>query len=300
MDRLGLGAEEVLKLNPRLTVATISAFGQTGPHRSYMGYGPLVHAVGGLSAQTGFAEDGIPRDIGMAYGDPNGGVFAAIALAAALWARQRHGEAGQVVDVSMWEAMISSAFLGWMNHALGNAPFQMMGNRDPFWAPHNVYRCAGEDEWIAIACTEDSHWQALCDAMGDPVVANDARWCTPEGRKSHEEALDARIGEWCQARDRWELQALLHKAGVPASIPFSNEELMDDPHLNARGFFTEWPHPEVGVRKMVGAPWHFARRPNGQGHAAPQLGQHTDEVLEQVLRIPADERARLRESGVIE
>jgi crotonobetainyl-CoA:carnitine CoA-transferase CaiB-like acyl-CoA transferase len=299
MEKLGLGAEEMLRRNPRLTIATISAFGQTGPYREYMGYGPLVHAVGGLSAQTGYA-DGIPRDIGTAYGDPNGGVFAAIAIAAALWARDRHGQGGQVIDVSMWEAMLCTAFEGWMNHVLGNAPHAMMGNRDPLWAPHNLYRCADEDRWVAIACTDETQWRALCGALGDPAMAADPRWRDAAARKAHEDELDARIGAWCAGRERWEVTRALQAVGVPAFPSLSNEELLDDPHLNARGLFTEWPHAEVGVRKLVGAPWHLARRANGLAHAAPLLGEHTDSVLERVLGLSAAERARLREQGAIE
>jgi crotonobetainyl-CoA:carnitine CoA-transferase CaiB-like acyl-CoA transferase len=299
MERLGLGADEALARNPHLIVATISAFGQTGPLKDYMGYGPLVHAVGGLSAQSGYA-DGIPRDIGMAYGDPNAGVHAAIAIAAALWARKRHGGAGQVIDVSMWDAMLVTAFEGWMNHALGNPPHPMMGNRDPVWAPHNLYRCAGDDEWIAIAVTDDEQWRGLCRAVGDPALAADARWRDAPSRKRNEDALDTRIAAWCATLDKWEATQRLQAEKVPAFPSLDNEELLDDPHLNARGLFTAWPHPEVGARKLVGAPWHFARRRNGHGFVAPCLGQHTDEILGGILGQDRAELARLREQQVIE
>ena len=127
LERMGLGPAELLALNPKITVALISAFGQDGPLRLYTGYGPLISPLSGLSAQTGYAEDGRPRDVNMAYGDPNGGVHAAVAVTASLLARDLHrddggedgGEGGQVIDVSMWEAMICTAFEGWMNHALG-------------------------------------------------------------------------------------------------------------------------------------------------------------------------------------
>src|SRR3972149_1255064 len=172
----------------------------------------------------------------------------------------------------------------------------MMGNRDPVWAPHNLYRCAGEDQWVAIACTGETQWAALCRTLGDPELAEDPPWRDAAARKAHEDALDARIGAWCATRNKWEVTRLLQAAGVPAFPPLSNAELLDDPHLNARGLFTAWPHPEVGVRKLVGAPWHFTRRPNGHGHAAPLLGEHTDAVLERGLGLDAAERTRLREA----
>ena len=109
LEKLGLGAEAMHSVNPDLIIAMISAFGQTGPLRHYMGYGPLISPLAGLSAVTGY-EDGVPQDIGMPYGDPNGGVYTAFAIAAALCARQRHGGGGQVIDLSMWEAMLCTSF----------------------------------------------------------------------------------------------------------------------------------------------------------------------------------------------
>ena len=299
MDRLGLGAEAMQRVNPDLIVATISAVGQSGPHKNYMGYGPLVNALSGLSAQTGYA-DGLPRDVGTAYGDPNGGVYAAIAILAALWSQRRHGGRGQVIDVSMWEAMICTAFEGWMNHALGHPPHRPMGNRDPVWAPHGVYRCLGEDAWVAIAVTDEAQWRALCEAMGEPAMARDPEWQNAEARKINEDELDRRITRWCADKDPWSVTSKLQAAGVPAFPSIDNRELLEDAHLNERGFFTRWPHPEVGLRTLVGSPWKLSIRANGQGSAAPLLGQHTDEVLEQVLGIDAGQRALYREQGVIE
>ncbi len=299
IDRLGLGAEELLKINPNLTIATISAFGQTGPHRQYMGYGPLMPPLAGITAQTGYG-DGLPRDVGTAYGDPNGGVYAAIAIAAALWSRERHGRGGQVIDVSMWEAMLCTGFEGWMNHVLGGEPHRPMGSRDPAWAPHGLYRCRGADEWVAIAVLDEEQWRALCGAMEEPAMAEDPRWRGAADRKANEDALDERIGAWCAGRERWELTRTLQAAGVPAFPSISNEELIADPHLNARGLFTDWPHPEAGARKLVGAPWHFANRPNGLGATAPLLGQHTGEVLAQVLGLTKAEIAAYRAAGAVE
>ena len=159
LEKLGLGAEAMHSVNPDLIIAMISAFGQTGPLRHYMGYGPLISPLAGLSAVTGY-EDGVPQDIGMPYGDPNGGVYTAFAIAAALCARQRHGGGGQMIDLSMWEAMLCTSFEAWMNHALGNPPYSPMGNHDPVWAPHNVYRCQGDDDWVAIAATHEQEWQS--------------------------------------------------------------------------------------------------------------------------------------------
>jgi crotonobetainyl-CoA:carnitine CoA-transferase CaiB-like acyl-CoA transferase len=299
LERLGLGAEEMQRVNPELIIAMISAFGQTGPLRHYMGYGPLISPLAGLTAVTGY-DDGEPQDIGMPYGDPNGGVYTAFAIAAALWARQQHGGGGQVIDLSMWEAMLCTSFEAWMHHALGNSPYRPMGNHDPVWAPHNVYRCQGDDDWVAIAATNDREWQALCDAIGQPGLAMDPRFCNAAARKINEAALDQLIGAWCATRQRCEITRLLAPAGVPAFPSMSMRDLLHDPHLDTRGCFTHWLHPEVGKRPLMGAPWRFTNRPNGVGSHAPLLGEHTDAVLAALLGLDAEQRARLRAEGVVE
>jgi crotonobetainyl-CoA:carnitine CoA-transferase CaiB-like acyl-CoA transferase len=299
LEKLGLEAEEMRRVNPDLIIAMISAFGQTGPLRQYMGYGPLVSPLAGVAAVTGY-DDGVPQDIGMPYGDPNGGVYTAFAIAAALWARRRHEDGGQVIDLSMWEAMLCSSFEGWMNHALGNPPFSPMGNHDPVWAPHNLYRCQGDDDWVTIAATNEKEWQALCHAIGQPDLAVDPRFRDGAARKANEFALDQIIGAWCATRERWAITRTLATAGVPAFPSMSMRDLLEDPHLNARGCFTHWEHPEVGQRTLMGAPWRLTNRPNGVGRHAPLLGQHTDALLEELLGLDADERQRLRAEGVVE
>jgi crotonobetainyl-CoA:carnitine CoA-transferase CaiB-like acyl-CoA transferase len=299
-ERLGVGAEAMLKLNPALTIAMISAFGQTGPYRNYTGYGPLISPLAGLSVQTAYREDGEPRDVGMPYGDPNGGIHAAVAIAAALCARQAKGTGGQVIDLSMWECMLGLTYEGWMNHALGNPSYPPMGNRDPFHAPHNVYACRGDDQWVALAVTEERQWPALCRAIGQPGLAVDPRFADRAARKVHEDALDALLAAWCRTRDRWAITEALQAQGVAAYPCLTTKDLAESPQLEARGLFTRWPHPEVGVQTLLGAPWRLARRPNGVGGAAPLLGQHTDVVLERILGLDAAKRAELRAQGIVE
>jgi crotonobetainyl-CoA:carnitine CoA-transferase CaiB-like acyl-CoA transferase len=299
LERLELGAEEMHRVKADLIIAMISAFGQTGPLRHYMGYGPLIAPLAGVAAVTGY-DDGVPEDLGMPYGDPNGGVYTAVAITAALWARQQHGGGGQVIDLSMWEAMLSTSFEGWMNHALGNPPYHPMGNRHPVWAPHNLYRCQGDDDWVSIAATTETEWQALCQAIGQPPLATDPRFGDAAARKANEDALDHIIGAWCASRERWAITRALATAGVPAFPSMSMRDLLDDPHLKARGCFTHWQHPEVGQRTLMGAPWRFTVRPNGLGSHAPLLGQHTDAVLEELLGLDTEQRARLRAEGVVE
>ena len=300
LERMGLGPDDLLAVNPNLTVALISAFGQDGPWRLYTGYGPLISPLAGLSAVTGYAEDGRPRDVNMAYGDPNGGVHAALAVAASLIARDLHGEGGQVIDVAMWEAMMCTAFEGWMNHALGGEPYSPMGNRDPETAPCNVYPCRGEDRWVAVAAATVEEWEALCGALGRPELASEPRFASAAARKAHEEEIDRIVAKWCACRDRWEATELLQAAGVPAFPSVSSEDLRNDPHLAAREAFNTFEHPEVGIKAHFRVPWRWSRRGNGAGSRAPCLGEHTEEVLGKVLGMNPDEIADLCEREVIE
>ena len=300
LERMGLGPDDLLAANPDLTVALVSAFGQDGPLRLYTGYGPLIAPLSGLSAVTGYAEDGRPRDVNMAYGDPNGGVHAALAVAASLLARDLHGEGGQVIDVAMWEAMMCTAFEGWMNHALGGEPFVPAGNRDPETAPCNVYPCRGDDRWVAVAAGTTQEWEALCGAIGRPELASEPRFASAPARKAHEEQIDRILAHWCASRDRWEVTELLQAVGVPAFPSVSSEDLRNDPHLEAREAFNTFEHPEVGIKAHFRVPWRWTRRANGTGSRAPCLGEHTEEVLGNVLGMNRDEIADLREREVTE
>ena len=340
LEKLGLSPEALQAENPELTVVMISACGQTGPARAYLGYGPLISPLAGLSAQTGYG-DGEPRDVGIAYGDPNAAVYAAVAIAAALLAGKTGGDTngkdglkggasksgglkGQVIDISMWEAMLCTAFEGWINHAMGNAPFQPMGNRHPHLAPHNVYACAGEDAWVALAAETEAQWQALCGAIGRPALAADPRFSDAPSRKANEDALDRIVGDWCAGLERWEAVRRLQAVGVPAMPSLSSKDLAEDPHLLAREAFTHAPHAEVGPRPLMGMPWKMLRPGNGArnsaGHgaehgaegsterssekntlkAAPCLGVDTEAVLQRLLGLDAAAISSLRERGVIE
>ena len=136
-----------------------------------------------------------------------------------------------------------------------------------------------------------------------PVAEKDVPewlWRNEADRKANETALDQIIGAWCATRERWAIARTLAAAGVPAFPSMSMRDLLEDPHLNARGCFTHWQHPEVGQRTLMGAPWRFSNRPNGMGSHAPLLGQHTDAVLQEILGLDAEQRQRLRAEGVVE
>ena len=297
MERLGLGYAELKQLNPGLIMASISGYGHTGPQKNYMGYGPAIVPLTGLSSLTGYA-DGGPSEVGISYGDPNGGLNAAVAITAAVIAKKRTGQ-GQYIDVSLWESMAVLVFEGWMDYAMNQRQPQRIGNRDPLMAPHNCFRCVGQDEWVSIACGTDGEWRALCQTIGRPELADDARFQTAAARKANEDALEELLTAWTQGRDKWQVTKTLQAAGVAAFPSMTSKDLADDPHLNARGFFARLEHPEVGVRAHTAMPWRLSNAPNGVRTPAPLIGNDTDYVMRELLGYSAQEVAELKDAEVL-
>lgn len=297
MDGLGLGYEELKKVKTDIIMASISGYGHTGPHRNYMAYGPAIPPLAGLSSITGY-EGGLPQEVGMAYGDPTSGIHAAVAICAALAARQRTGR-GQHIDVSLWESVAALVPEGWMDYAMNGTQPSRQGNRDPKMAPHNCFRCVGEDEWVTVACGTDAEWRSLCQAIGRPQLANDPRFRTANERKANEEVLDQILMEWTATREKWDVTRSLQAVGVAAFPSMNGKDLIEDPHLNARGFFERLVHPEVGMRTHMGMPWLLSNAPNGVRSPAPLLGQDTDQVMHDVLGYSAQQIASLKAERVL-
>jgi benzylsuccinate CoA-transferase BbsF subunit len=297
MDRLGLGYDELKTIKPDLIMASISGYGHTGPQRNYMAYGPAIPPLTGLSSLTGYV-GGPPQEVGLSYGDPNSGITAAVAICAALAARHRTGQ-GQYIDVSLWESVAALAPEGWMEYAMNEMQPPRQGNRDPWMAPHNCFRCAGQDEWVTIACGTDAEWQALCQAIGQPLLAEDTRFRTAPGRKANEDALEQILSEWAATRAKWEVTRTLQAVGVAAFPSMTSKDLAEDAHLNERGFFARLSHSEIGVRTHTGIPWLLTQSPNGVRQPAPLLGQHTDQVMREVLGYADQEIARFKEEQVL-
>lgn len=296
LDRLGLSYEVLSQVKPDIIMLSSSAYGATGPFREYSGFAHHFSAFSGLASMTGYP-DGEPNTLTGAT-DIISATTSAFAVLAALNYRQRTGK-GQHIDLSSSETLsvlIGDAFMDYfMNHRLPS----LSGNRDSIMAPHNCYRCRGEDKWVSIAVATDAEWEALCQVMGNPEWAKDERFSNNYSRWQNQEELDRLIGQWTVNYTHYEVMERLQSAGVAAMPSFSAEELFNDPHLKSRELTTEIEHPALGKQVVLNPPWKLSETPARITRAAPLLGEHNDYVFGELLGMSKKEISQLTEEKVI-
>jgi benzylsuccinate CoA-transferase BbsF subunit len=308
MDKMGFGYEVLKQVKPDIIMITLSGYGDTGPYRDYIAYGPAQVPLSGLSALTGY-KDWPPMHSGFSYADPNAGVHGAFAILAALFHRKKTGE-GQYLDMSQWECAMGLLPEGILEYTFNGREPERIGNADPMMAPHGVFKCLDRpekimglsvDQFVAIACNDDLDWRRLAHAMGRAELVTDAKFATLAARKANEEELDAIINAWTAVQRAAAVADALQHAGVPAAVVADNKYLADeDPHLRERGYWVYKEHPEIGTRQHAGVPWKMSRTPTEVRAAAPLIGQHTDEVLTGLLGYTTEQVAALRAQGALE
>ncbi|MBM4421443.1 MAG: CoA transferase, partial [Chloroflexi bacterium] len=297
LERWGIGEPRIRALNPRAIVVNMPSMESHGPRSNWRGFGDMFVAVAGLKSVSGHPGEP-PLPWGHQYADFSSNPFhAAIAVMAALHERERSGD-GQFIELSQYESTV--ALMGPSVLALGatgQAP-RPPGNADPEAAPHNFYRCAGEDAWCAIAVFTDEQWRALATFSGLPALADPA-YASAAGRRSALAAIDEAVEGWTRRWDRQTLAAELQTRGIPAG-PYQTvpEMVQDDPTLG-RHHFVEVEHP-VGRSFVVHGNPIAARRSPPAVRRAPLIGEHTFEVLIEVLGLDPAEIAELAAAGALE
>jgi crotonobetainyl-CoA:carnitine CoA-transferase CaiB-like acyl-CoA transferase len=276
---------------------SMTGFGEDGPERDRMAYGSIIDALSGVASSNGRPGGG-PTDFPMSLPDPCAGFHAAIATLAALRRARRTGR-GERVECAMLEASVAAFPWPVLYQGVEGRPPPVIGNRDERFAPHDVYRCRGEYEWVAIAVTDDGAFGRLVEAIGHPTLAADPRFATAADRRAHADALDVVLTTWTASRTPAEAASTLRAAGVLAEPVAHMPDVAASPVLGARHFFTHHPHPAVGVKPLPGAAWSTDRSPMVVGRAAPCLGADTRAVLQEWLGLPEDEIERLAQAGVI-
>ena len=276
VDSLGIDRAAVEARQPNAVTVAMSGYGASGPMRDFGAYGPLLEAFGGLDQAMGYEGEG-PMRIGIAYPDAIGGALGAAATLGAIWEQAVQG--GPVhVDLSQLEGMLSFVGEALVAASVHGAPPARIGNRSLDHAPHGVYRCAGDDDWVAITVRTDLEWRALVRVVGGPELAACADLATP-ARLEQRARLDAAISAWSGARTAIEAASALQAAGVPACPAFTNRDLVENEHLEARGFMVTLDQRDAGPQRFPGFPIHFGRR-SVTLNGPPGLGDDNDQVLQ--------------------
>ena len=302
MGSWGFDYQHLRDVRPDIIYVSNCGFGHTGPYRRYKTWGPIAQAVCGLTFSAGLAEQP-SAGFGFSYMDHHGGTLMALAVLAALHHRDRTGE-GQWVDMSTVEGgatLLGPLVLDWsVNGRPVRRPGMPASNRahHPPMAPHGIYPAAGQDQWVAIVCRDDAEWAALAAQLGPWALAE--RFATLAGRLEAQDELDAAVGDWTRALDKFAVQGALLSAGVPVAAVQSPPERIDaDPSTEAWGAWPEVEHPEMGRVRVDGLPVHLSATDWVVRRGAPCLGQHNRYVFRELLGLDDDELARLEAADAI-
>jgi crotonobetainyl-CoA:carnitine CoA-transferase CaiB-like acyl-CoA transferase len=296
MENLGLSWEVLHERNETLIVVSMPAHGRTGPEKDYVAYGTNVEQLSGLAHLTGYA-DGPPLKTGISYGDPMAGIAAAGAVALALWDRRRTG-LGQHIELAQRENLIGAIGEFVVAYAMNRREPERLGNRHTSVAPHGCYPCAGDDQWLTLACEDDAQFGALCSVMGQPTLVSDGRFADAVSRYRNQDAIDEIITAWTRTQDKTAAAEALQMAGVPASPVLSVQDVFADGHLRARGFFEPVSHAVAGVWEMEGTPWRMSETPCHVRVPPPAFAEHNHYVFHELLGLSPDEVATLYAEGI--
>lgn len=299
LSRYGLGYEDLKKINPRLIYCSITGFGQTGPYRERPGFDFMVQGMGGFMSVTGERDDrpgGGPQRAGVPIVDIMTGMYATIAVCAAIASRERSGE-GQAIDMALLDTQVAILANQGMNFlATGEAPGRL-GNTHPNIVPYQSFKTKDGD--IILACGNDNLFKKFCDVADAPQLPNDPRFVTNTKRVENRADMDEVLVPIFAKRTTAQWVKALEAGGVPCG-PINNlKDVFDDEQVKARGMRIELPHAAAGKVPVIRSPMRFSGTPIEHRVGPPMLGQHTDEVLSQTLGKSADDIAKLKTSGIV-
>lgn len=293
--RLGIDHETLSAAHPSLVYCSISGFGQSGPEASKPAYDVVAQALSGLMSLTGEAE-GPPTLIGESVGDLCAGLFAAWAIMAALYSRERTGQ-GRYIDVAMLDALLAMQPTALAQYLFGGQPPRRVGNRHPLSSPFGAY--AARDGHFVIAVANNKLFQAVAEVIGQPGLPADPRFARDGARSRHDGPLRTLIEAWSTTLSAADAVAALARAGVPAAVIQDTAQAVDSPQARHRQLKTHAAHPVLGETALVEQPVHFSGMPRGALGTAPLLGQHSGEVLRRVLGLDEGAIETLRQTRVI-
>lgn len=296
MERWNLGYDVLSAINPRLVMVRVTGFGQTGPYSSRAGYGAIGEAMGGLRYVVGDPSTQ-PSRMGISIGDELAAVHACMGAMFAIHARERTGR-GQIVDSAIYEAVLNMMESLVTEYDVAGYVRERTGAILPNVSPSNVFDTA-DGKLLLIAANQDTVFKRLAEAMGRPDLAEDARYATHSARGAHQAELDGIINDWTRTVPLDALEALMNEHGVPCGLIYKAEDMIADPHFEAREAIVEVDHPDFGKIKMQNVAPRLSETPGAVRHVGPALGEHNDYVYGEVLGLSPDKRAELRDAGII-
>jgi crotonobetainyl-CoA:carnitine CoA-transferase CaiB-like acyl-CoA transferase len=295
MKRLGIDYPVLKEINPRIVMCSISGFGQWGPDSQKTAFDIVAQATGGLMSVTG-NPDSPPVKAGTSIGDLNAAVHAAFAIMAALWHREKTG-VGQHIDVSMQETIVSVMEGAVVRWTVGQELMQPIGSHNTNESPMAAYRC--QDGHIIIGTVGNEHFQRFCRAIGKPEWITRPEYATKGLRWARKWEMQKEIEEITTQYTVKEVGEMMDRERV-ANAPILNiQQVVEDPHLNARGYFVEVEHPIIGKVKIPGFAFKLSETPGNIERPSPLVGEHNEEVFGKYLGLSKEEVERLRNEGAI-
>lgn len=297
LARLGLGYDRLRAANPKVVLLSVTGYGQDGPYADRAGFGTLIEAMSGFAASNG-DPDGPPTLPAIPLADGVAGVFGALATMIALFERDaRGGGDGQHVDLSLFEPLARLLEGHVLEYEALGIVRQRLGNRSLTSAPRNAY-VAADGRWVALSASAQPVFERLARAIGRPELIDDPRFHSNHERIRHAELLDAIVGGWIAERPRDQAIEELSASGAAVGPIYDVAELLEDPHVRARGSFQTFDDPVLGPLRVPAVTARFSRTPGRVRHLGPGLGADTDQLLREI-GVDADELRRLREDGVV-
>jgi crotonobetainyl-CoA:carnitine CoA-transferase CaiB-like acyl-CoA transferase len=298
MERWGMGYADLKKINPGIILVSASGFGRTGPMKDEPAYAPVIDGFSGFSYVNGYP-DGEPAEAGArGYSDSIAAYQGVFAVMAALYHRSKTGE-GQFLDLSMSEADVAFAPEAVIEYAVSGRIQQRLGNSDKYMAPHGVYRCLGEDKWIAIAVSNEKEWAALCKAMGNPKWTKEPKFAGMANRRTNKDALDKFITNWTATQEHYAAMNLLQAAGVTAGASLNVEEFCEDPHIKAREDMVDIEYPDKTKIRRLTLPWKLSGYGKGNYTHPPAAGEDNQYVFGELMGLSDEKIKELEKEQII-
>ena len=298
VERLGLDYPQLKEVNPGLIMVRMPGFGTSGPYRSYAATAQVLEAFCGHTMLLGYRDTDVTSSNMTIASDAAAGAGAATAALMALHYRTQTGK-GQLIEMAQVENFMPFIGDALMDYILNKRVRSPLGNRHATAAPCDLFPCAGVYQWVAITVHNEEEWQGLRRALGDPEWTRNPRFATPGGRSQDQDDMWQHIAEWTRTRDKYDIMHRLQKEGVPCGPLLDDAETFKDPHLLARGHFTEVDVPHLGTYLAPGMIWRMSETPLKIRYPAPTLGEHNEYVYKELLGYSDEECHRLEREGQI-